>query len=69
MAEAPLGLSRLCKKKMRAGQCRGHIRYDEYVSVVLRQCRLCVVKKQRLSKNVISFDEFQLFLQTASSGL
>jgi hypothetical protein len=40
---------------MRAGQCRGHIRYVEHVSVVLRQCRLCVVMKQWLAMNVISF--------------
>jgi hypothetical protein len=54
---------------MRAGQCRGHIRYVKYVSVVLWQRRLCVVMKQWLAMNVVSFEEFHLFLQIASSGL
>jgi hypothetical protein len=63
-----LGLFRYCRK-MRAGQCRGHIRYVKYVSVVLLQCRLCVAMKQWLAMNVFSFEEFQLFLQIANSGL
>jgi hypothetical protein len=49
---------------MRTGQCRGHIRYVEYVSVVL-----CVAMKQWLAMSVVSFEEFYLFLQTANSGL
>jgi hypothetical protein len=57
------------KNAGRAGQCRGHIRYVEYVSVVLWRCRLCVVMKQWLAMNVISVEGFHSFLQTASSGL
>jgi hypothetical protein len=35
----------------------------------IRQRRLCAVMKQRLAMNVVSFEEFHLFLQIATSGL
>jgi hypothetical protein len=56
-------------RKKNAGRAasRTHPLRRIHVSVI-GQCRLCVVMKQWLAMNVISFEEFHLFLQIVNSG-